>query len=206
MKGIKLTLAAMALLLCSSCTKAPQTEAPVENETGNGVVETIMSRRSIRQYKAQAISRDTMQIILNAGINAPNGQGKQSWEIRVVDNPELLSGIGKIYKEEQSKNAEIFYNAPTVVFIAYDTSYDLSQVDCGLLGENMILTAWSMGIGSCCLGAPARFLVSNPQAEEFLKKLDIPETHKLLYCISFGFPDETPAAKPRNEEKIRYID
>ena len=38
------------------------------------------------------------------------------------------------------------------------------------------------------------------------KKLDIPEGYQLLYCIAFGYPDETPSAKPRNAEKIRFID
>lgn len=51
----------------------------------------------------------------------------------------------------------MFNNAPTVVFIANDPAYDMSQMDCGLLGENMILSAWSMGIGSCCLGGTCAF-------------------------------------------------
>ena len=92
------------------------------------------------------------------------------------------------------------------VFIANDPSYDLSQIDCGLLGENMILSAWSMGIGSCCLGGPTRFMTSTPAAAEYLKKLDIPEGYQLLYCIAFGYPDETPAAKPRNAAKVKFID
>ena len=105
----------------------------------------------------------------------------------------------------------MFRNASTVVFIANDKSYDLSQIDCGLLGENMILSAWSMGIGSCCLGGPTpvsytHLRASTPEAAEYLKKLDIPEGYQLLYCIAFGYPDETPSAKPRNAEKIRFID
>ena len=178
----------------------------------NAVIETIMSRRSIRQYKPQAVNRDTMQIILDCGINAPNGQNKQSWEVRVVDNPDFINGITEIYKKENPKAAEdpkfknMFRNASTVVFIANDPSYDLSQIDCGLLGENMILSAWSMGIGSCCLGGPTRFMTSTPAAAEYLKKLDIPEGYQLLYCIAFGYPDETPAAKPRNAAKVKFID
>jgi Nitroreductase len=62
-----------------------------------------MSRRSIRQYKPQAVNRDTMQIILDCGINAPNGQNKQSWEVRVVDNPDFINGITEIYKKEIPK-------------------------------------------------------------------------------------------------------
>ena len=163
MKSIKLMLAGVSLLLLCGCGTQVQkeNEATCANESKeNAVIENMMSRRSIRKYKPQAVNRDTMQIILNCGINAPNGQNKQSWEIRVVDNPEFINGITEVYKKQNPKAAEdpnfknMFRNASTVVFIANDKSYDLSQIDCGLLGENMILSAWSMGIGSCCLGGP----------------------------------------------------
>ena len=200
MKSIRLMLAGASLLLFCSCGAQVQKETQVANANEskeNAVIETIMSRRSIRQYKPQAVNRDTMQIILDCGINAPNGQNKQSWEVRVVENPKAA---------EDPKFKNMFRNASTVVFIANDPSYDLSQIDCGLLGENMILSAWSMGIGSCCLGGPTRFMTSTPAAAEYLKKLDIPEGYQLLYCIAFGYPDETPAAKPRNAAKVKFID
>ena len=215
MKSIKLMLATVSLLLLCGCGTQVQkeNEATCANESKeNAVIENMMSRRSIRKYKPQAVNRDTMQIILNCGINAPNGQNKQSWEIRVVDNPEFINGITEVYKKQNPKATEdpnfknMFRNASTVVFIANDKSYDLSQIDCGLLGEYMILSSWSMGIGSCCLGGPTRFMTSTPEAAEYLKKLDIPEGYQLLYCIAFGYPDETPSAKPRNAEKIRFID
>ena len=56
----------------------------------DAVNQVIMSRRSIRQYKPVTVGRDTLEMILKAGINAPNGMNKQSWEIRVVDNPEEI--------------------------------------------------------------------------------------------------------------------
>ena len=190
---------------------AATSEASTEKGT-NAVIENILSRRSIRKYLPQAVNRDTMQVILNCGINAPNGQNKQSWEVRVVDNPDFINGLTEIYKKENPQVANdpgfknMFRNAPTVVFIANDGAYDFSQVDCGLLAGNMMLSAWSMGIGSCCLGGPARFMTTSPAAAEYLKKLDFPEGYKLLFCIAFGYPDETPAAKPRNAAKVRFVD
>lgn len=205
------------LCLCAalgSCAPTAQNNEPTDTLTvymAPIVKENIMTRRSIRKYQPQAVGRDTMQTILECGINAPNGQNKQSWEVRVVDNPEFINGITEVYKKANPKVAEdpsfknMFRNAPTVVFIANDPSYDCSQIDCGLLGGNMILTAQSMGIGSCCLGGPARFMKS-PEAAEYLKKLNFSEGYELLYCIAFGYPDETPAAKPRNAEKVQFID
>ena len=208
-------MAALLLSLVACGGGNQQAEAalgPEQDSMENQVIETIMTRRSIRQYKPQAVNRDTMQIILNCGINAPNGQNKQSWAIRVVDSPEYINGLTEVYKKKNPKVVEdssfknMFRNAPTVVFIANDKSYDFSQVDCGLLGENMVLSAWSMGIGSCCLGSPVRFMLTEPEAADYLKRLDIPEGYELLYCIAFGYPDEAPAAKPRDAAKIKFVE
>lgn len=155
-------------VLCSCTSQGSQQKEVVTDSVSvsqvDPVIETIMSRRSIRKYKPEAVEREKMQTIVECGINAPNGMNKQSWEVRVVDNPEFINGLTEIFKKENPKAAErpgfqnMFNNAPTVVFIANDPAYDMSQIDCGLLGENMILSAWSMGIGSCCLGGPVRFM------------------------------------------------
>lgn len=209
----KLLLLAGIAALCS-CTPSPKNAEAEKAVSGaeNQVVETIMARRSIRKYKQQPVEKDKLQQILECGINAPNGMGRQSWEIRVVDTPELLAEIDSLNTKlavdrgmDASKVRPAAYGAPVLVFIANDTTYDLSQVDCGLLGGNMILTAQSMGIGSCCLGGIVRTLKS-PEAEGLLKRLELPDNYNLLYAIAFGYPDESPAAKPRKVEKIRFVD
>lgn len=209
--GIAFACAAFGCSANSSKSDAATAASDTVANRSEAVISTIMERRSIRKYKPQPVNRDTMQTILKCGINAPNGMNKQSWEVRVVDNPEFIDGITAIYKKYNPEAAadasfkNMFRNAPTVVFIANDPSYDCSQIDCGLLGGNMILAAQSMGIGSCCLGGPARFM-RTPEAAEYLKKLEFSKGYELLYCIAFGYPDEAPEAKPRNEAKVRFIE
>ena len=217
MKTLKQAALALLFVPFMSCGGGAQKSTDLANEQSqankNQTIETIMSRRSIRQYKPQAVGRDTMQTIVECGINAPNGMNKQSWAIRVVDNPEYINGITEVFKKKNQDRIandpnfkNMFRNAPTVVFIANDPSYELSQIDCGLLGENMILAAQSMGIGSCCLGSPIRFMLTEPEAAEYVKRLELPEGYNLLYCIAFGHPDESPEAKPRDISKIKFID
>lgn len=217
MKTLKQATLALLFVPFMSCGGGAQKSTDSVNEQSqtnkNQTIETIMSRRSIRQYKPQAVGRDTMQTIVKCGINAPNGMNKQSWAIRVVDNPEYINGITEVFKKKNKDRIandpnfkNMFRNAPTVVFIANDPSYELSQIDCGLLGENMILAAQSMGIGSCCLGSPIRFMLTEPEAAEYVKRLELPEGYNLLYCIAFGHPDESPEAKPRDTSKIKFID
>lgn len=205
-------IAGLASLSACAPSQKNTEELNIASESKNQVIETIMSRRSIRKYKQQPVEMDKLQKILDCGINAPNGMNKQSWEIRVVNSQEYISAIDSLNKAmavakgtDVSKVRPAAYGAPVLVFIANDTKYDLSQVDCGLLGANMILSAESLGLGSCCLGGIVRTMKS-PEAASLLKRLDLPENYNLLYAIAFGYPDESPAAKPRKAEKIRFIE
>lgn len=194
----------------STPSKVSTDDSKVTVAQTNEVIETIMARRSIRKYKTQPVEAEKLQEILKCGINAPNGMYKQSWQIRVVQNPEFLAEIDKgfmAYKEKTGMKgrSRAFYGAPCLIFVAYDLNYDLSQIDCGLLGENIMLAAQSLGLGTCCLGQVTRYLMSE-DAQDMLARLAIPATHKLVYAISLGYPDEAPAAKPRDMQRVKFID
>ncbi len=211
MKTFKFLLVAVSAVLLMGCSKTPQQETKTDDGK-NAVIETIMTRRSVRKYQPQAVNRDTMQTIVECGINAPNAINRQAWEVRIVDNPEVIQKLTDLYLKDNPKEAEnpnfknMFRNAPTVAFIANDTTFAYSPVDCGLMAENMILSAWSMGIGSCCLGGPARFMKSNPEANKYLLEMGFSENYDLLLCIGFGYPAETPKAKPRDAAKVKFMD
>lgn len=204
----RLLFLAVAALISAACCQTSNSEA-------EAVDNVIMSRRSIRNYKQIPVSRDTMQVILKAGINAPNGQNRQSWEIRVVDNPDTMAEIKAAMSAanpDVPMAGDSFRNAPVMAFIAADTSYDFSLLDCGMLSENMVLSAWSMGVGSICLGSPVRFLDgsesirSNPEIRKVMDKLGFSEGYQLVLCVGFGYPLESPDAKPRDESKFRFVD
>lgn len=211
-----LLLALGATMMAGCCgTGAADTSMTVTAEdsaavTEKAVVETILQRRSIRKYKQQPVERERLEKIIECGVYAPNGMGRQSWEVRVVDAPRLLAEIDSTYNafaggDTDGSFRKAAFGAPVLIFVAYDTRYDLSQVDCGLLGGNIMVSARSMGIGTCCLGGICRFF-NAPEGSALLKRLDFPETHKLLYAIALGYPDESPAPKPRIMEKVKFIE
>ena len=205
MKFIKIFMA--SLLFASMATSCCDGNANVENSDKNNVIETIMARRSIRKYKPETVDRETMKKILECGINAPNGQNKQSWEVRVVDNAATLDRIKEAMSAGRDMNVgSCFRNAPVMTFIARDKSYDFSAYDCGLLAENMMLSATSLGVGSICLGSPVRFIMDSPCKDEILAMLGFSEGYELCLCVGFGYADEAPAAKPRDWNKIKFID
>ncbi len=204
----KILTFALAAMMLAGCTSTPTTTATEAVQT---IDDLMLSRRSIRQYKDEPISREVLDEILNLGLNAPNGKNRQAYEIRVLEQ-NTIDAITAAVVNDNPQLAErpgfknIFVNAPCVICIANDKSYDMSQIDCGLLGENIILAAWARGIGSCCLGSSARWMKDSPSARPYLEQMNFSEGYELLYCVALGYPDETPDAKPRRDDMIMYME
>ncbi|MBQ8501584.1 MAG: nitroreductase [Bacteroides sp.] len=215
LKGIMYALCVGAVVALGGCTPSPQkSEEAAKACTGeckNVVVETIMARRSIRKYKDQPVEREKLEIIAECGINAPSAINKQPWEVRIVDTPEYINGITEVFKKanpDAAKNPDfknMFQGAPAVIFIA-NPKDGWGALDCGLLGENMLIAAQSMGLGTCCLGGPIGFMKSNPEAAPFVEKLGFSADYDLLYAIAVGYPDEAPAARPRDAQKVKFVE
>lgn len=207
MKTLNILLACMTIAAMTACNQTSKNET-ASSEYGNAVIENIMTRRSIRQYKDGPVGRETMQTIMECGINAPSGQNRQSWEIRVIDNPEVMAEIVDLMAEgnpdaDKGMIKGCFRNAPTMVFIANDPSYDFSVIDCGILSQNIMLSGWSLGVGSVCLGSPVRFLRNAPEA---IERLGFSKGYTPVICIGMGYPAESPEAKPRDFSKVRFLD
>ncbi len=204
-------LGAIIALLSGCASKEASTEEKTGDAVPNPVIQTIKSRRSIRKYKDQPVEREKLELIVDCGINAPSGMNKQPWQVRVVDNPEFINGITQVFVANDSTQSadpefkNMFRNAPAVIFIASPRDGS-GQLDCGLLGENIVLAAQSLGLGTCCLGGPVRFMVANEDARSYLHRLDLPEDYQLLYAIAVGYPDEAPEAKPRDNSKVKFVD
>lgn len=209
----KLFLCVIVILtLTTSCSQQTEAEKTGESEiaTSNAVIKTIMQRRSVRQYLATPVEREKLQQVVECGINAPNGMNKQPWEVTVVEDSAFILGTTELFKaampdmvakDRGFKN--MYRNAPNIICIA--TPNGESSIDAGLLGENIILAAQSLGLGTCCLGGPVAFLKSSEDCKPYIEKLGFSDGYELLYIIAIGYPDETPEAKPRDAGKVRFL-
>ena len=211
MKLRHLLIGFAAMIASISCCQQGDQCCQTNEEITNATIETIMARRSIRKYKDLPVSRDTLNVIMECGINAPNAINKQSWEVRVVDNAKLLEEMKEAmaagHPDMPAEAAKgCFRGAPVMVFIARDSAFPFSAFDCGLMAENMMLSAWSMGVGSVCLASPVRFLTDNEACKPYIEKLGFSEGYELCLCIGLGYADEQPDAKPRNKGKVKFID
>ena len=177
----------------------------------NPALSNIMARRSVRKYLDKPVEHEKLEVIVRAGINAPSGMNRQPWIIRVVEDQQLIADVNEVFKKENPDQVardpnfkNMFRNAPNLICVCTPDD-GRGELDAGLLGENMMLAAQAMGLGTCCLGGPVRFLNTNANVRFFLDRLDIPEGFKLNYILAIGYPDEQPDAKPRDTSKVKYI-
>ena len=177
----------------------------------NEVLSTIMARRSVRKYLDKPVEHAKLEAIAQAGINAPSAMNRQNWAVRIIEDYKLIADVSEVYKQENPQMAErdpnfknMFRNAPNLICVCAPTDGGFN-LDAGLLCENMMLAAQSLGLGTCIQTGPVRFLLTNEKAKPFLDALEIPEGYKLLCVIAVGYPDEKPDAKPRDASKVKYI-
>ena len=182
-----------------------------QSEFDNEVMQTIMARRSVRKYLDKPVEHAKLEAIAKAGINAPSARNWQYWAVRIIEDYKLIAEVSEVYKQANPEAVSrepgfknMFRGAPNLICVCApkDGGFDL---DAGLMGENMMLAAQSLGLGTCIQTGPVRWLLTNDKAKFFLERLDIPEGYKLLYVIAVGYPDEKPDAKPRDASKVKFI-
>ena len=177
-------------------TEARQLEE--EEQKMEQIMETIMARHSTRSYQDRPVEKEKLDKLLQAAIHGPSAVNYQPWVYTVLNRKTrdaLVAGMGK----------DIFYGAPTVVMVSNDQKSHWSPVDCGLSGENFLLMAQAMGLGTCVIGCMREFL-ETPAGKEIMATLKLPVGYGPLYAIAVGYPDGTAKARPRDESRIVWME
>lgn len=176
----------------------------------NEVVDAILQRRSVRSYQDKQIEDEQLEVLLTCAKYAPTGLNNQPWNFTVVQNKELLEKMARECFEVNRKNnipwyqgeyCDVFYHAPTVIFIHRDMNKQLSYFDCCLAAENIVIAAKSLGLGSCIL-IDALAMFNGDRKEEFFEDLKVPQGYIPHIAIAIGFQDKQARKK---EIKIKEV-
>ena len=181
----------------------------------NELTRIIRERRSIRKYRQEQITEEQLQTLLECGFLAPSGGNSQNWHITVVQSKDFLDKLSAANREHvladkdlpqaikdrfSQSGFSVAFGAPTVLFI----SAAGSDVNACFLAEHIVLTAESLGLGTCYLGGIMGFLRSE-EGKSFIDEMDLPDGYEPLFGITVGIPDEKPDAKPRDYTKVNYL-
>ncbi len=169
----------------------------------NSVIEAIKSRRAIRSYEDKPVPEQVIQTMLEAATYAPTAINVQPWKFTIITNREEMKRFSESSKKailqslpdvadeglERFKSAmknpqfNMFYGAPLVVFISGAQS-QFAVNDCSMAAQNMMLAAYTFGIGSCWIGGATPYA----NAPSGKAELGIPDDHQVYAAIIFGYP------------------
>ena len=190
------------------------------------LMDIVKARHSIRKYTDKQVSREDLELILEAGNYAPNAGGCQRSMIVAVRNAELTAKIGRmnvakfdrsrligsyVSKEQPSviddptmKNG--FYGAPTVAAIFCQNGFAFRVADAFCMAENMLLQATELGISSCIISRGEETFLSD-EGQALLKEWGVPENYSAVCFVILGYIDgEQPHTKLRKPNRIKIFE
>ena len=173
--------------------------------TMNEVLENILTRRSVRAFKEDQIKDDELELILKAGIYAPSGMNKQSWQFTVVQNKEKIELLAKVVREALGRDSGYnFYAPPTLIILSNDKDNTNGLADCACALENIFLMANSLKIGSCWINQ-LKTICDEEEVRKVLNSFDIPENHIVWGIAAIGYPANVPAVHERKARVIKFV-
>ncbi len=152
------------------------------------VFEAIRSRSSTRGYTGEKLTRDELEAVLRAGLEAPTAANRQEIRFTVLsgDSPELKL-IRDAFEEglERAPEHNFYYDAPTVIILSAPSGFVWSAVDAGIAVQNMALAAEGLGLGSLIIGCIRRCM-EGERAAEIAKALRFEDGFVYQVAIALG--------------------
>ena len=169
-------------------------------------IENLVTRRSIRKFKSDAVPKDIIEKIIEAGTYAATGMNRQSPIIIAVTNKEIRDRLSVQNAAVMGMAGDPFYNAPVVLIVLADKNIPTYLYDGSLVMGNLMNAAHAYGISSCWIHR-AKEEFESEKGKELLASLGIEGDYEGIgHCI-LGYADcEQPEASPRKENYVYWLE
>lgn len=180
------------------------------------IMDAIYHRRSVRRYTSEPVPKEKIMALLEAAIQAPSAVNQQPWAFVVVRGRKTLDAYSeraKAYmlatlpqalslhrRSDTLANAEYnaFHGAGTMIAIYAKPAHHNPMEDCCMAGQNLLLAAHGMGLGSCPVGFVRPWL----NLSDIKYELGIPASYTAVLPIVVGWPAGETVRPPRVEAEI----
>jgi nitroreductase len=150
------------------------------------VFEAIRTLLAVRRYQDRPVPEAVLRRVLEAGRLTASAVNKQPWHFVVVQNPEMLRQLGAA-----ARHGPYIAEAPLAIVVAVDASpYAVSDASRAI--QDMLLTAWSDGVGGNWVGFGGLETVN--------ALLGIPDDLNVLAILPLGYPAD-PVGQGRKRRK-----
>ena len=179
--------------------------SPIRAREGNTMsefIDTLESRRSCRKYTDQPVEAEKLQQIVDAGLWAASGMGRQGTHLVVVTDPDTVAELSRMNAAIMGKDCDPMYGAPTILVVLADANAKCAVQDGSLVMGNLMLAAASLGLGSCWINR-AKEEFETEEGKALLRQWGIEgDWVGIGHCI-LGYPAADP--KPAAPRKPDYI-
>ncbi|MBQ6976192.1 MAG: nitroreductase [Selenomonadaceae bacterium] len=191
-------------------------------------LDAIITRRSTRSYKPDAVERDKLEKIIEAGRFAPSGGNNQTNHFIVVQDKAVLQKLATLAQDAfakmevtpetysslktsimlSKKGGYVFhYNAPVLIIVANQKNYGNNMADSAVAVENMMIAANELDLGSCWINQ-MHWLTEDEKIFSCLRELGMKENERVFASMALGYAkDSLPNRKPlpRKGNLVTYI-
>lgn len=173
----------------------------------NPVLDAIMQRRSIFQFKPEAVSTEKIAAILEAGRWAPSYANTQPWEFITVTDEKLKQMVVEIAKETMAAHAGI-EGAHAIIAICVDPEKDEYHFieDGAVATQNMALAAHSLGLATYWVGIFSPINDRKSVEHRIKEILNVPEKLRVISLLPIGVPAYSTEKQRKRLEEICHID
>ena len=165
--------------------------------------EGLLTRRSVRSFKPDAVPQEQLVKIAEAGLYAASGMGRQATKIVVITDRVLRDRLSHDNAVVMGREEiDPFYGAPAVLLVLADKKVPTAVYDGSLVMGNLMLAAHALGLGSCWIHR-AKEEFESEEGKAILRELGIEgDWEGIGHCV-VGYPAEPPKAPAaRRPERI----
>lgn len=174
----------------------------------NDVIKAMQERRSIRRFKPDMPEKKALEQIIEAGLYAANGMGKQATITIAVTNKELRDKLSAVNCKigGWKDGFDPFYGAPAILIVLADKNWANRVYDGSLVMGNMMLAAHSLGLGSIWIHR-AKEEFEMPDYQQLLKQLGIEGEWEGIGHCAVGYIDgDLPEAAKRKDGRVYWAE
>ncbi|MBO4548498.1 MAG: nitroreductase [Abditibacteriota bacterium] len=174
----------------------------------NEIIKAMIERRSIRKFKSRMPSRDLIEQVIDAGLYAASGNGKQAAVIVAVTKKDLRDRLSADNCKVGGwpEDFDPFYGAPVILIVLADKNRPTGIYDGSLVMGNLMLAAHSLGLGSIWIHR-AREEFEQPAWKQFLKELGLQGEWEGIGHCALGYMDgELPKPPKRNDGRVFWAE
>ena len=163
--------------------------------------ELVKKRYSVRAYKPDPVEEHKLDQVLDAARYAPTAANLQPFQLIVIRTAGREAELRRIYDRKWFTQAPLVLCAcgvPSQAWVRGSDDKAYTDVDVAIVMDHLILTATSLGLGTCWIAA------FNPAAAR--KVLHLPDGIEPIIFTPLGYPADQPGAKERKpiDTLVRY--